>query len=199
MALFREEQPLAETSPPDPARVLRSPPRRPVPTHACAPRTARSRERRAAARARGCPRARRRARAASHQSIAPAPRATTDSGALSPSQNRASIPPASHDALPPSSALRSYNVTSAPRSRSSVAVARPITQRRSRRRACATPRLFTYSAPPASRNSRDFAAMPAIASASWRRSRVICIEQNFGPHIEQKCATLWLSFGNVSS
>ena len=41
--------------------------------------------------------------------------------------------------------------------------------------------------------------MPAIASASLRRSCVICIEQNFGPHIEQKCATLPLSFGNVSS
>ena len=62
-----------------------------------------------------------------HQSIAPAPRATTDSGALSPSQYRASIPPASQDALPPSSALRSYKVTSAPRSTSSVAVARPTT------------------------------------------------------------------------
>ena len=41
--------------------------------------------------------------------------------------------------------------------------------------------------------------MPAIASASLRRSCVICIEQNFGPHIEQKCATLWASFGSVSS
>jgi hypothetical protein len=28
---------------------------------------------------------------------------------------------------------------------------------------------------------------------------VIFIEQNFGPHIEQKCATLWASLGSVSS
>jgi hypothetical protein len=28
---------------------------------------------------------------------------------------------------------------------------------------------------------------------------VIFIEQNFGPHIEQKCATLCASFGSVSS
>jgi hypothetical protein len=58
---------------------------------------------------------------------------------------------------------------------------------------------FTYSAPPASKNSFDLASIPAIATASCRRSRVICIEQNFGPHIEQKCATLWASFGKVSS
>ena len=32
-----------------------------------------------------------------------------------------------------------------------------------------------------------------------RTSWVIFIEQNFGPHIEQKCATLWASFGRVSS
>jgi len=25
------------------------------------------------------------------------------------------------------------------------------------------------------------------------------MEQNFGPHIEQKCATLWPSFGSVAS
>ena len=41
--------------------------------------------------------------------------------------------------------------------------------------------------------------MPAIASASARRSWVIFIEQNFGPHIEQKCATLCASLGSVSS
>jgi hypothetical protein len=28
---------------------------------------------------------------------------------------------------------------------------------------------------------------------------VISIEQNFGPHIEQKCASLCASFGKVSS
>jgi hypothetical protein len=31
------------------------------------------------------------------------------------------------------------------------------------------------------------------------RSRRHCHRQNFGPHIEQKCATLWASFGSVSS
>jgi len=34
--------------------------------------------------------------------MASAPRITTDSGALSPSQNGASMPPASHEALPAS-------------------------------------------------------------------------------------------------
>ena len=41
--------------------------------------------------------------------------------------------------------------------------------------------------------------MPANAAASARRSCVIFIEQNFGPHIEQKCASLALSLGRVSS
>ena len=53
---------------------------------------------------------------ASHQSIAPLPRSTTLCGALSPSQKGASMPPASHEALPPSSGDRSTSVTFAPRS-----------------------------------------------------------------------------------
>src|ERR1051326_8651579 len=36
-------------------------------------------------------------------------------------------------------------------------------------------------------------------AAMSRMSCVIFIEQNFGPHIEQKCATLCASFGSVSS
>ena len=64
---------------------------------------------------------------ASHQSIAPLPRSTTLAGALSPSQNGASMPPASHEALPPSSGDRSTSVTFAPRSASVSAVVRPTT------------------------------------------------------------------------
>ena len=41
-------------------------------------------------------------------------------------------------------------------------------------------------------------ATPFFAAYS-RTSCVIFIEQNFGPHIEQKCATLLESFGKVSS
>src|ERR1700756_1434730 len=51
----------------------------------------------------------------------------------------------------------------------------------------------TYSSLPASLNSPDFAAIAA------RTSSVIFIEQNFGPHIEQKWATLAPSAGRVSS
>ena len=40
--------------------------------------------------------------------------------------------------------------------------------------------------------------MPCCAAYS-RTSCVIFIEQNFGPHMEQKCATLLLSLGRVSS
>src|SRR4029450_10167271 len=36
-------------------------------------------------------------------------------------------------------------------------------------------------------------------AAYSRPSCVIFIEQNFGPHIEQKWATLWASLGRVSS
>ncbi len=41
-----------------------------------------------------------------------------------------------------------------------------------------------------------------VAGLSRANSRTSCeffIEQNFGPHIEQKCATLAFSFGSVSS
>ena len=41
-----------------------------------------------------------------------------------------------------------------------------------------------------------------VAGFSRANSRTSCeifIEQNFGPHIEQKCATLAFSFGSVSS
>jgi hypothetical protein len=47
--------------------------------------------------------------------------------------------------------------------------------------------------------------MPAAMSAAPAECpeptyrQVIFIEQNFGPHIEQKCATLCASFGSVSS
>src|ERR1700683_2153326 len=64
---------------------------------------------------------------ASHQSIAPWPSSTTLCGALSPSQNGASMPPASHDAFPPSTCDRSRSVTCAPRSASVSAVVRPAT------------------------------------------------------------------------
>ncbi|MNP37227.1 hypothetical protein D3C76_1306620 [compost metagenome] len=37
--------------------------------------------------------------------------------------------------------------------------------------------------------------LAAYSRTSW----VIFIEQNFGPHMEQKCATLAESFGRVSS
>ena len=55
----------------------------------------------------------------------------------------------------------------------------------------------TYSAPPLATNSSAFACIPA--SAPPRSSWLSCIEQNFGPHIEQKCALLWASFGRVAS
>ena len=46
-------------------------------------------------------------------------------------------------------------------------------------------------------------AMPISLSLSLaaysRTSAVIFIEQNFGPHMEQKWATLWASFGRVAS
>src|ERR1700722_2923139 len=64
---------------------------------------------------------------ASHQSIAPWPSSTTLSGALSPSQNGASMPPASHDALPPISRERSRSVTFAPRAARVSSVVRPAT------------------------------------------------------------------------
>ena len=40
--------------------------------------------------------------------------------------------------------------------------------------------------------------MPSFC-ASALMSWLIRIEQNFGPHIEQKCAVLCASFGKVSS
>src|SRR6266446_829557 len=46
-------------------------------------------------------------------------------------------------------------------------------------------------------NSFDFSAMPLFAYS--RISWVICIEQNLGPHIEQKCASLAPSAGKVWS
>src|SRR4051794_32294434 len=51
----------------------------------------------------------------------------------------------------------------------------------------------TYSSAPASTNSDDFWARCS------RTSSEIFIEQNFGPHIEQKWATLAPSAGRVSS
>ena len=38
-----------------------------------------------------------------------------------------------------------------------------------------------------------------MRSASTRKSWVMRMEQNLGPHMEQKCATLCASFGRVSS
>ncbi len=53
--------------------------------------------------------------------------------------------------------------------------------------------FFTYSSAPDSTNSVDFAARCS------RTSSEIFIEQNFGPHIEQKWATFAPSAGSVSS
>ena len=55
---------------------------------------------------------------------------------------------------------------------------------------------LTYNSPPPARNSADFCS---ISAAYSRTSWVIFIEQNFGPHIEQKWATLAPSAGSVSS
>src|SRR5262249_49247094 len=55
---------------------------------------------------------------------------------------------------------------------------------------------LTYNSPPFSRNSAAFSAIPCAIS---RRSWVIRIEQNLGPHIAQKCASLAPSAGRVSS
>ena len=111
----------------DPAQAPRCALRPRAHATTCARRSDRSRLRRAAARQPACPRASRREHARSHQSIAPWPSSTTVCGALSPSQNGASMPPASHDALPPSSRERSMSVTFAPRSASAEAVVRPTT------------------------------------------------------------------------
>ena len=51
--------------------------------------------------------------------------------------------------------------------------------------------------PPNSRNSFAFCCI--AASANSRMSWVIFMEQNFGPHIEQKWATLAPSAGSDSS
>src|SRR5690606_15988304 len=65
-----------------------------------------------------------------------------------------------------------------------------------------------YTRFPDSANSADFSAIPAsmaaisvrlFRSAYSRTSAEIRIEQNFGPHIEQKCAVFAGSAGNVSS
>src|SRR3954471_7882900 len=47
--------------------------------------------------------------------------------------------------------------------------------------------------------SRSTWTRPAASLAWRRRSSVILIEQNFGPHIEQKAAVLKASWGRVSS
>jgi len=39
----------------------------------------------------------------------------------------------------------------------------------------------------------------ALWTANSRTCWLICIEQNFGPHMQQKCATLQTSLGRVSS
>lgn len=54
-----------------------------------------------------------------------------------------------------------------------------------------------YILPPPSLNFWLISAMPLRATS--RNSWVICIEQNLGPHIEQKCATLCASLGKVAS
>jgi hypothetical protein len=51
-----------------------------------------------------------------------------------------------------------------------------------------------YTFPPRAANSSDLSRIP-IARSSW----LIFIEQNFGPHIEQKWAVLAGAAGNVSS
>ena len=61
-----------------------------------------------------------------------------------------------------------------------------------------------YTRLPASANSFDFWAIPSSISSrlppcSRRMSWEIFIEQNFGPHIEQKWAVLAGSAGKVSS
>src|SRR5207344_2649138 len=56
--------------------------------------------------------------------------------------------------------------------------------------------IFTYSSF-VLLNSRDFSSIPCCAY-----SRTCCVSsmlQNFGPHIEQKCATFAPSAGSVSS
>ena len=55
----------------------------------------------------------------------------------------------------------------------------------------------TYISLPPSLNSLAFSCIPACAAS--RMSAEIFIEQNFGPHMEQKCATLAPSAGSVSS
>ena len=50
----------------------------------------------------------------------------------------------------------------------------------------------------ARRNFADISAIPSLR-ASARTSCEMRIEQNFGPHIEQKCASLCPSFGSVAS
>src|ERR1700686_2267837 len=62
-------------------------------------------------------------------------------------------------------------------------------------------RPHKYISPPLSTNSRDFSAMPDWAPSPYfaRISSVIFIEQNFGPHMEQKWAVLAPSCGRVSS
>ena len=105
----------------DRARALRSAPRWPAHARACAGRSGRSHRRRAVGRRPVCPLERRRGHA----------RPTVDRalaelnhvpGALSSSQNGASMPPASQEALPPSLSDRSTIVTFAPRSARVIAV-----------------------------------------------------------------------------
>ncbi|MCY1232681.1 hypothetical protein D9M72_451880 [compost metagenome] len=65
--------------------------------------------------------------ARSHQSMAPMPRVSTVSSALSRSHQGASMPPANHDAAPPKSGCRSATATSTPRPISSCAKVSPTT------------------------------------------------------------------------
>src|SRR5690625_4593612 len=67
-----------------------------------------------------------------------------------------------------------------------------------------------YNSPPFARNSSALSCIPASAAtcsaaalslirANSRTSCEIFMEQNCGPHMEQKCADLWASLGRVSS
>ena len=57
----------------------------------------------------------------------------------------------------------------------------------------------SYNRPPRARNSLAFSCIPLSFSSRVRTWRVSSIEQNFGPHIEQKCATFAPSAGSVPS
>jgi hypothetical protein len=65
-----------------------------------------------------------------------------------------------------------------------------------------------YTSPPAAANSTDFSFMPSSSASSAatpcsaayaRTCSVMAIEQNLGPHIEQKWAVLAGSAGSVAS